>query len=83
MNAAKDKEFAAKCCFMASKCEQNTFYNKVKQDGISVYDTTKYFAIKSQYRNLFREMKDKYAGTQIYKEAIEECKYFDEFVKSN
>ncbi len=31
MNASNDKEFAAKCCFMAAKCDQNKFYNEKYQ----------------------------------------------------
>ncbi len=83
MNAAKDSEFAAECCFMASKCEQNTFYYRVEKDSINIYDEKKYFGLKSKYRNYFKILKDKYAKTKFFKEAIEECKYFNEFVKIN
>ena len=31
MNASKDDNFKAQCCFLAAKCEQNTFFcNKPK-----------------------------------------------------
>lgn len=74
----KDKEFAAKCCFMASKCEQNSFYNNLykmrfKKDG-------DYLKEKLKYREYFGLLKEKYSNTQFFKEALKECKYFNHFV---
>lgn len=74
----KDKEFAAKCCFMASKCEQNSFYNNLykmrfEEDG-------DYSKEKSKYREYFKLLKEKYSETRFFKEALKECKYFNYFV---
>jgi hypothetical protein len=81
MNTAKSREFAAKCCFMASKCEQNDYYNKsgrlTSDIWLSVDSTIKH----SDYRTFFRILKNKYSDTQFYKEALHECKYFNTFVK--
>lgn len=78
MELTKDKEFAANCYFMASKCEQNSFYNnlykvKFKEDG-------DYLKEKLKYRKYFKLLKEKYSNTLFYKEALKECKYFNSFV---
>ena len=85
MNLTSDNELAAKCCFMASKCEQNSFYIdyaegkiKIGQDGF----WKNYAKAKLEYRKNFYIMRDKYSGTDFYKEALKECKYFNDFVKS-
>jgi hypothetical protein len=80
MRASKDREFAAKCCFMASKCEQNKFYYDVESSGL--YDNNpKYYEMKSRYRSFFKILKNEYPDTKFYREAIEECKYFHSYVK--
>lgn len=81
MNASKSREFAAKCCFMASKCEQNEYYNKsgrlVSDVWLSIDSTIKH----SDYKTFFETLNNKYSDTQFYKEALQECKYFNAFVK--
>lgn len=74
----KDKEFAAKCYFMASKCEQNSFYNNLYRMRFSEDET--YFKEKLKYRKYFKILKDQYANTKFFKEALKECKYFNSFV---
>ena len=71
--ADSDRELAAKACYMASKCEQNEFYNLGKPDDEKTLNET--------YRTYFRELKDKYSDTKYYQEVIKECSYFREFVK--
>jgi hypothetical protein len=80
MSAAKNVEFAAECCFMASKCEQNAFYVELANEGIN--NDSEYSKLRGKYRSFFRILKNKYTGTMFYKKAIEECKYFAEFVKN-
>jgi hypothetical protein len=79
MNETEDKEFAAMCCFMASKCEQNKFYDQAYIDSLYTFN----MKIKYKYRNYFRLLKNNYSDTKFYKTAIDECKYFNEFVKNN
>lgn len=81
---SKDKEFQAECFFMAAKCEQNRFYidkgyfvNKIdyypsdceRNPGIK----------KKNYRMYFNILQENYSDTQFYKEALKECKYFNNF----
>ncbi len=44
---------------------------------------SKYFEIKDKYRDYFRKMQKDYSDTKFYKQAIEECKYFNAFVNKN
>jgi tetratricopeptide (TPR) repeat protein len=62
-----DKELAAKCCFMAAKCEQNNYYVNEKPNSI----------VKgARYHTYFKIMKSNFSETEYYKEAIKECEYF-------
>lgn len=66
MNASKDAEFKAKCCFMAAKCEQNEFFCQKHKDYKGDFKAGKYFAM----------LKSNYANTSYYQEVIKECGYF-------
>lgn len=79
MHLARDREFAAKCCFMAAKCEQNAFYTGLRKMHLKKeYD---YGRMKLKYRTFFKMLKDDYNDTGFYMEALRECKYFNTFVK--
>lgn len=73
-----DKEFKAKCAWMAAKCEQNMWYEKQFLASADEYyhrsDTDfvadKYFAI----------MKEKYSKTKYFEEVIKECGYFCTYI---
>jgi hypothetical protein len=69
MQLSNDKEFKAKCCFMAAKCEQNRFDCSIPKD------------FKGDFKagNYFKMLKQDYAATQYYKEIIAECGYFKTF----
>jgi len=64
--SSTDKEFKAKCTFMAAKCELNAyFYNRLgeaKED----FKSGVYFA----------SLKSEYSDTKYYREVIKECGYF-------
>jgi hypothetical protein len=71
MDASTDKEFKAKCCFMAAKCEQNALFISGQLGSDEDFRAGKYFAmLKSDYRK-----------TDYYKEVIEECKYFNAYAR--
>lgn len=71
---APNKEFEAKCLFMAAKCEQNAFYLSGDFDqGATDFRAGKYF----------RSLKDRYYDTKYFKEVIHECGYFDSYIKQN
>ncbi|MFL5729804.1 MAG: hypothetical protein ACJ75J_09995 [Cytophagaceae bacterium] len=72
LEASASKEFSARCCFMISKCEQNEFF----MTGKKAEDP-----VPAEYRTYFKMLKDKYADTKFYKEAIEECGNFNYYVK--
>lgn len=80
MSVTKDKEFAARCSFMAAKCEQNKFYNEAYDWNKLHKDPDEFRKEKLKFRNFFRILVEKYSDTKFYKEALAECKYFNEFV---
>lgn len=65
-----DKEFKAKCTFMAAKCEQNAFFMNVPKDYKGDFKSGQYFA----------SLKKEYAGTKYYNEIIKECGYFKTYL---
>lgn len=73
MNASKDAEFKAKCCFMAAKCEQNEFFKTKPKDYKGDFKAGKYFGM----------LKSTYSSTKYYQEIINECGYFKTYLKSN
>ncbi len=81
MYAASDREFAARCCFMAAKCEQNSFYNSMYK--MNFREDGDYEKMKFKYRTFFKILKEKYADSDFYNEAIKECRYFNFFVKND
>ncbi|PZX20347.1 hypothetical protein LX69_00344 [Breznakibacter xylanolyticus] len=69
MEASKNPEFKAKCCFMAAKCEQNIRYMRNELGEHEDFRSGKYF----------RMMKKEFANTDYYNDVIQECKYFRTF----
>lgn len=87
MTLSNDDEFQAKCVFMAAKCEQNRYY----VDKGFLIDDGEYYPSdcernpnikKENYKTYFKTLVDKYSKTQFYKEALKECKYFNNYVTS-
>ncbi len=72
--AKGDRELAARCCFLAAKCEQNAFYTSAHRDARTAVED-------SLYRSHFRTLMKSFSTTQYYREALTECKYFNEFVR--
>jgi len=70
LNASKDKEFKAKCCFMASKCELNNYFiNGTPEENVD-FRAGKYFA----------ELEKNYSNTQYFNEILNECGYFRTYI---
>jgi len=70
MSLTKDKELAAQACYMAAKCEESNRYQGIVDidNGLGKH-------------KFYKILKDKYAGTEFYNEVIDECKYFNNYVK--
>ena len=66
---ASNNEQKAKCTFMASKCEHNNYYSLPENDVTTPW-TEKYFT----------ELKANYSQTNYYKDVLNECGYFKDFV---
>ena len=69
MKVSTNKEFKAKCCFMAAKCEQNYFFMHKPQDYKGDFKSGEYF----------RMLKENYSSTDLYKDLIRECSYFEKY----
>lgn len=72
MSLTKDREFAAMCLYMASKCELNSYYNKPgsqEQEHVPL-----------MYRKFFSKLEDEYSDTRYYQEILKECRHFRNFV---
>ncbi len=81
MNAAisrGNQELAALASFMAAKCEQNQYYADPKTESGWGFIKPTY---DLRYRRYFARLRDDFNETQFYQKAIQECKYFHEFVK--
>ncbi|MDP4191014.1 MAG: hypothetical protein Q8858_05615 [Bacteroidota bacterium] len=77
MSHAKDREFAAKCLYMASKCELNSFFNSA---DYAQMDNIEVLSVPLKYRTSFIKLKSNYYDTKYYQEILHECKYFYNFV---
>jgi hypothetical protein len=64
-----DKEFKAKCIFMAAKCEQNQWFLNKPKDYTGDFKAGKYFA----------QLKTDYSATKYYTEILKECGYFAKY----
>jgi len=66
---SSDKEFKAKCTFMAAKCEQNLWFQTRKyEDGVD-------FKSGDYYKELVKT----YSTTKYFNEIVKECGYFRTF----
>lgn len=72
LQSATDKEFKAKCTFMAAKCEQNAFFMNVPANYTGDFKSGIYFA----------SLKKDYSATKYYQEVIKECGYFRTYLDS-
>ncbi|WP_316746020.1 hypothetical protein [Pedobacter gandavensis] len=81
--ATKNKEQQARCTFMASKCERNESYNRSfdlpENKGANAWSVEIHPMYFGQNFSLLAKQ---YADTRFYKEAIEECGYFRQYLNS-
>lgn len=67
-----NKEFKAKCTFMAAKCEQNAFFMNPPDDYEGDFKSGEYFNM----------LQKDYSTTKYYVEIIKECGYFKTYIHS-
>jgi len=81
MNVAmkdQNKELGAQAAYMAAKCEQNQYYiNPKNKDVWGLIEPT----YEPDNRRYFNTLKKEFANTKYYKEILNECSYFNVFVK--
>jgi len=78
--AALNSEAKAKCHYMLAKCERNQYYNATYYSGNENWDLwsndIKFFGWDN-----FAILKKQYSNTAYYQEIINECDYFNSYVK--
>ena len=77
---AKDDEQRAKVAYMLAKVERNNYYNQVYFYQDRWYGV-EYKEIAFKDWEGFRQLREKYAHTQYYKDVIKECEYFRKTVR--
>ena len=71
---SKSRELQARCAFWIAKCEQILFY--LNKDNHYQFNNKIPPNVPPQYRRYFKLLKEYYADTEFYKQAMTECKYF-------
>ncbi|MEM9820874.1 MAG: hypothetical protein AAF985_07370, partial [Bacteroidota bacterium] len=74
---AKDPELAARATFMAAKCEQNNYF--VSKDCDYSYYSRQMPQLPLGYQKNYQRLKNNYADTRFYQEAVTKCRYFAAF----
>ncbi len=81
MNVAmkdQNRELGAKSAYMAAKCEQNQFYVSPKNKDVWGLIEPTY---APEHRRYFATLQKDFANTKYYKEILQECSYFNTFIK--
>lgn len=79
--AAKTDEQKAKCQYMLAKCERNEYYNN-KYNAIKNWWEIEDDHINFLAWNGFKNLKNNYSRTKYYKDVIDECGYFNNYVNN-
>jgi hypothetical protein len=79
-NNAATAEQKARCTFMLAKCEHNEYYNG-KYASMGSWDRYYNEVPRPSENQYFDELK-KYANTAYYKEVLQECGYFRDYLKA-
>jgi LysM repeat protein len=81
-----EMELAAKCCFGMAECENHELYNErlFWENAFGNDSKSKnYFEQIRKRATAYQSMQLYFRQTQYYQEVLQECKYFNEFVKNN
>ena len=82
LDLSTDKELNARCAFLISKCELNSYYNgKESQAIFTVRSTDGKFELPKT--NGFKLLKEKYADSKFHDMIINECSYFRHYSNAN
>ena len=71
LELAKNKELAARTCFMLAKCDLNDFYLDKDTDYHPYDDLIP--ILPEKYNAYYLKLKNEFSETEFYEEAIEEC----------
>ncbi|AMR33997.1 hypothetical protein A0256_22380 [Mucilaginibacter sp. PAMC 26640] len=78
-----DREFKARCTFMAAKCEQKEHVAPSFMDSYDTYEKRQKLYLKQLKQNSYFKEMQQYKTTTFYQTAVNECSYLSDFVRSN
>ncbi len=73
LELAKNKELAARACFMLAKCDLNDFYIDPETEYHPYNDLIP--VLPKAYNFYYFKFKDEFSDTQFYEEVVEECSF--------
>jgi hypothetical protein len=77
-----DREFKAKCTFMAAKCDQKDHEAPSFMDDYDTYERKEKAYVNLIKQNSFFKEMLQYKSTEFYKRAVDECSYLKDFITS-
>ncbi|MEO6978872.1 MAG: hypothetical protein ABI113_10860, partial [Mucilaginibacter sp.] len=87
---SSDKEFRARCTFMAGKCRQTQIpiAQGVEEEleavklGFEFWSSNHSYGKAIRHNFYFKDLKSNYSKTEFYKTAVSDCSYFRDFLAS-
>ncbi len=77
LELAKNKELAARACFMLAKCDLNDFYIDPETEYHPYDDMIP--VLPEKYNYYYLKFKYEFSDTQFYEEAVEECLFLNAY----
>lgn len=79
LELAKNKELAAKACFMLAKCDLNEYYIDPETEYFYDASTQQIPVLPEKYNSYYLKFKEEFSETEFYQEAIEECLFLEAY----
>ncbi len=77
LELAKNKELAARACFMLAKCDLNDFYIDPETE-YHPYDNL-IPVLPEKYNFYYLKLRDEFSDTQFYEQVVEECLFLEAY----
>ena len=77
LELAKNKELAARACFMLAKCDLNDFYIDPETEYHPYDDLIP--VLPEKYNFYYLKLRDEFSDTQFYEQVVEECLFLEAY----